>query len=58
MKAGLLKLKEQGLYHDLDIEFLEYENDIKMGYNNLINICEAASKLRNNNKVICVLIET
>ncbi|MBJ9770952.1 ATP-binding protein [Clostridioides difficile] len=54
MKAGLLKLKEQGLYHDLDIEFLEYENDIKMGYNNLINICEAASKLRNNNKVICV----
>ena len=54
MKSALEKFKEQGLYMDLDIEFLEYENDIKMGYNNLINFCEGASKLRNSNKIICV----
>lgn len=54
MKAALLKLREQGLYQDLDIEFLEYENDIQMGYNNLIALCEAASKLKNTNKIICV----
>ena len=55
MKSALEKFKEQGLYMDLDIEFLEYENDIKMGYNNLRKFWWSSfSKLRNSNKIICV----
>ena len=52
LKKALERLKNEGLYEDLDIEFLEYEENIKMGDSSLDSMVEAFKKTPQNKKTI------
>ena len=54
LKAALCKLKANGMYQALKIEFREYEDDIPMGSPELKKLCEQYSKLPNDRKTICI----
>lgn len=44
LKTALTKLKEQGLFEQLDLRFLEYEDDVQMGDTELLKMCRAYCK--------------
>lgn len=52
LKKALERFKSQNLYLDLDIEFLEYEENIKMGDSSLESMLEAFKKIPQNKKTI------
>ncbi len=54
IKSALSKFKNSNEYQNLDFDFLEYENELEMGDSQLKSLCEQASKLRNNRKIICI----
>ena len=56
LKAALLRLKadSSGYFDDLEIEFSEYEENIKMGSADLRNICAHSSKLPQARPIICI----
>ncbi|WP_375472957.1 AAA family ATPase [uncultured Nostoc sp.] len=54
LKTALIKLQKQGKFKQLDVEFLEYENEIQMGDGELIKMCEQFAKTLHEKKVIFV----
>lgn len=52
LKKTLEKFKNQGLYSSLDIEFLEYEENIRMGDSALDSMVEAFKKTPQSQKII------
>ena len=54
LKNALKKLRENGKYIDLDIEFLEFEDEIEMGDSNLKSMCKQLSKIPQNKNIICL----
>jgi len=54
LKAAWLRLKAAGEFDDLEIEFSEYEENIKMGSADLRNICAHSSKLPQARPIICI----
>lgn len=54
LKAAWQRLKAEGHFDELEIEFLEYEEDIKMGSGDLKNFCTHASKAPQDRPVICI----
>lgn len=54
LKASLVKLKAAGRYSGFELDFLEYEDEIKMGSGDLKNLCRSLSKVPNPRKVICI----
>lgn len=52
LKKALDRFKSQDLYLDLDIEFLEYEENIRMGDSSLESMLEAFKKTPQNKKTI------
>jgi RNA-directed DNA polymerase len=52
LKKALEKLSNE--YPDLDIEFLEYEDDIKMGSSALNGMIQGLQKVPHDRKIICV----
>ena len=52
LKKALERFKSEGLYSDLDIEFLEYEENIKMGDSSLDSMVEAFKKTTQPKKTI------
>jgi hypothetical protein len=52
LKKALERFKNRGLYTDLDIEFLEYEENIKMGDSSLDSMVEAFKKTFQSKKTI------
>ena len=52
LKKALERFKSQGLYSELDIEFLEYEENIKMGDSSLDSMVEAFKKTAQHKKTI------
>lgn len=54
LKAALRRLQSKGLFRKLDIEFLEFEEEIPAGENELKNICKQYSKSPRDRKIICV----
>ena len=52
LKKALERFKNQGLYSKLDIEFLEYEDNIKMGDSTLASMVEAFKKTAQHKKTI------
>jgi 5S rRNA maturation endonuclease (ribonuclease M5)/energy-coupling factor transporter ATP-binding protein EcfA2 len=52
LKKALERFKNQGLYSKLDIEFLEYEENIKMGDSILGSMVEAFKKTAQHKKTI------
>ena len=54
LKAAWLTVKAAGYFADLEIEFSEYEENIKMGSADLRNICAHSSKLPQVRPIICI----
>jgi predicted ATP-binding protein involved in virulence len=54
LKKALERFKSQGLYSKLDIEFLEYEENIKMGDTSLDSMVEALKKTDQTKKTIFI----
>lgn len=54
IKAALSKLQLQEKDFHLDIDFLEYEEDVKMGDSELISMCKQYSKTKHLNKIIFI----
>ena len=54
LKAALNIFQSQGEFLDLDIEFNEYEDEIKMGSEELKAICIKGSKIPQPRKTICI----
>lgn len=54
LKAAFLRLQGLGIFEDLDIEFHEYEDEIKMGDGELMNLCKHLSKIHHPRKIICI----
>lgn len=54
LKAAFRTLKNAGLYTNFDIEFFEYEDDIKMGDVELKKMCEQHSKSYQPQMMICI----
>lgn len=54
LKKALIRLQKQGKFKQLDIEFLEYENEIQMGDGELIKMCEQFAKTLHEKKVIFI----
>lgn len=54
LKAALEKFHGLGEFLDHDIEFHEYEDNVKMGSAELLNLCKQASKLPQHRKTICI----
>ncbi|MEH1921181.1 MAG: AAA family ATPase [Nostoc sp.] len=54
LKKALIRLQKQEKFKQLDIEFLEYENEIQMGDGELIKMCEQFSKTHQEKKVIFI----
>lgn len=54
IKSALNRFKDSNEYSNLDFDFLEYNNEFEMGDSQLKSLCEQASKLRNNRKIICI----
>lgn len=52
LKKALERFKNQGLYTNIDIEFLEYEENIKMGNSSLDSMVEAFKKTAQHKKII------
>lgn len=52
LKKALESFKNRGLYTDLEIEFLEYEENIKMGDSSLDSMVEAFKKTSQSKKTI------
>ncbi|MCG3714576.1 AAA family ATPase [Aliarcobacter butzleri] len=52
LKKALERFKSQGLYTNLDIEFLEYEENIKMGDDSLDSMVKAFKKTSQSRKTI------
>lgn len=52
LKKALEKLT--AVYPDLDIEFLEYEDDIKMGSSALNGMIQGLQKVAHDRKIICI----
>jgi hypothetical protein len=52
LKNALLKFQNNGLYKELDIEFLEYEDEIEMGDSALKIMYESYSKIPSNKRII------
>ena len=52
LKKALERFKSEGFYSDLDIEFLEYEENIKMGDSSLDSMVEAFKKTTQHKKTI------
>lgn len=51
---ALDKLKKEGGFTDLEIEFFKYEDDLKMGDTSLQKLCLELAKIKRGRKVICV----
>ncbi|MBY0217841.1 ATP-dependent endonuclease [Paenibacillus illinoisensis] len=54
LKHSLERFYSNGEFLDLNIKFLEYENEIDMGGDNLVSICKQYSKIQRDNKIICI----
>lgn len=54
LKSALIKLRNQGLFTNLEIEFNEYEDDIQMGHDQLYQLCVTRSKTKEDRKLICI----
>ena len=54
MTTALRRFRETDRYNDLDIEFLEYENDIEMGDSELAGMCRQFSKFPHSRKIVFV----
>ncbi|MEH1901161.1 MAG: AAA family ATPase [Nostoc sp.] len=54
LKKALIRLQVQRKFKQLDIEFLEYENEIQMGDGELIKMCEQFAKTLHDKKVIFI----
>lgn len=54
IKNALLKAQNEGRFTDIDVEFLEYEDEIEMGDTHLKSLCEQTAKMKNGRKVICI----
>jgi hypothetical protein len=54
LKNALNILQSQGCFDDLKLDFNEYEDDINMGDKELLSICRARSKTREDRKIICI----
>lgn len=54
LKSALQKLRHNGNFTDLEIEFEEYESDIQMGDAELLNICRTYSKTLQPRLTICI----
>lgn len=52
LKKALDRFKKEGFYTDLDIEFLEYEDNIKMGDSALDSMVKAFEKTKQSRKTI------
>jgi len=54
LKTALANLKEEGLFRDLEIDFLEFGDDSPMGDAELLKACESYSKVPQSKPIICV----
>lgn len=54
LKTALARLKEEGLFQDLELDFLEFGDDSPMGDAGLLKTCESYSKLAQSKPIICV----
>jgi hypothetical protein len=54
LKAAFLRLKEKGCFESLNVEFLEYEDDTKMGDAELLRICMTYCKTPQTQPIICI----
>ncbi|PFQ62883.1 hypothetical protein COK18_18385 [Bacillus cereus] len=54
LKAALKKFQKDGQMDENNFEFYTFEDEIDMGSKNLLNLCDALSKLRNDKKIIAV----
>jgi len=54
LKAALKKLKDQGYFKGLDVQFKEYEDEIQMGDESLLKTCDAISKIKQQQPIICI----
>jgi hypothetical protein len=54
LKYALSKFKEKGEYSDLSVEFLEYDDELKMGENKLKVVCEYNALFDNDYKKIFI----
>lgn len=54
LKNAFQKLRDNPKFENLNFDFLEFEEEIKMGDSHLKALCEQTSKLNNQRKVICI----
>jgi hypothetical protein len=54
LKAAWRTVKAAGLFKELEIEFEEYEEEIKMGSSELRNLCVHSSKIPQVRPIICI----
>ncbi|MGJ9384917.1 AAA family ATPase [Salipaludibacillus sp. CF4.18] len=55
LKRALHKFQvEDNVFHDMDFNFLEYEDDIPMGSPELLKFCKQYSKINHGKKIICI----
>lgn len=54
LKKALVSLKKEGRFTDLEINFLEYEDETKMGDKELLSLCNQVCKFKNNKVLICI----
>ena len=54
IKNAYLYFRAKGEYTDLDINFLEYEDEITMGDSALLQICQSSCKIPHEQKIICI----
>jgi len=54
LKAALKRFQLENKYKSLDIEFLEYEDEIQMSEGELLSICQQYSKTKQPKKIICI----
>jgi hypothetical protein len=54
LKAAYRRLKAAGLFPQLDMEFLEFEEDVQMGDAELLRICRTYSKTPRDKPILCL----
>ncbi|PEP31649.1 hypothetical protein CN575_21375 [Bacillus wiedmannii] len=54
LSAALNKFQTDGQMNENNFQFYKFEDEIDMGSKNLLNLCDALSKLKNDNKIIAV----
>lgn len=54
LKKAFSELQQLGFYKDLNFEFLEYDDDLKMSSSELEKLCLSLRKIKRGKKIICL----